>query len=205
MVLVSTGPAEQLPPAKTRIIGHTRPRAKTSPPRAGPSSRSLFASRFTDGEDGDERPFSPPSGWDPPPSRADLSRDVSKGRLIRGSSQGASRHNLGLEVEPPESTEAEEAAPESSPEPSPERETSPQRESSPQAPWSEPWASRGMTSRQASSSSSGGGTSGASGSVTGSVGGGGGAAASLTLTPSHTPTCLIGSASRRRSAMRHLS
>ena len=198
MVLVSTGPAEQLPPAKTRIIGHTRPRAKTSPPRAGPSSRSLFASRFTDGEDGDERPFSPPSGWDPPPSRADLSRDVSKGRLMRDSSQGVSRHNLGLEVDPPESAEAE-AAPESSPE------TSPQRETSPQAPWSEPWASRGMTSRQASSSSSGGGTSGASGSVTGSVGGGGGAAASLTLTPSHTPTCLIGSASRRRSAMRHLS
>ena len=127
MALVST----DQPPAKTRIIGHTRSRAKTSPPRAH-SSRSLFASKFI-GEDVDERPFSPPSGWDRPPSRSDLSRDVSKGRLIRGGSQRGS-HNPGLEVDPLEFT-----APESSPEPSPQHE---------QAPWSEPWASRGTTSRQ---------------------------------------------------------
>ena len=133
MVLVSHGPGEQ--PAKTRIIGHTRARAKTSPPR-GTSSRSLFASKFADGEV-DERPFSPPSGWDRPPSRSDLSRDVSKGHLIRGSSQRGSR-NLGLEVEPLEFTEPE-AAPERSPEPSPQHE---------QAPWSEPWASRRTTNRQ---------------------------------------------------------
>ena len=129
MVLVSHGPGEQ--PAKTRIIGHTRVRAKTSPPR-GTSSRSLFSSKFAEGE-ADERPFSPPSGWDRPPSRSDLSRDVSKGHLIRGSSQRGSR-NLGLEVDPLEFTE-----PEAAPEPSPQHE---------QAPWSEPWASRRTTNRQ---------------------------------------------------------